>query len=82
MSGAFVKGFNPKLYDFLGHNLKRDQLALQRKNSRRAERRAKEKEVQMKDSAVLTAQFENEPADKFKDGYEKITAEIHAYAKK
>ena len=82
MSGAFVKGFNPKLYDFLGHNLKRDQLALQRRNSRRAERRAKEKEVQMKDSAVLTAQFENEPADKFKDGYEKITAEIHAYAKK
>jgi hypothetical protein len=79
--GAFIKGFTPKLYDFLGHNLQRDRLALQRRNARRAERRSKQKEVQMIDSGVQIAEFENEPADKFKDGFEKVTAEIHAYAK-
>jgi len=78
MGYAFVKGANFQPYDFLGLQMRQRQLRQQRRQAR--ETRKQKEEKQMKQSGVLIAQFDTEPADKFKDGFEKITADIHRFA--
>ena len=78
MSGAFIKGFQPQFYDILGHNHKKDLLALQRKRMSLT-KAAKEKE--MRDSGVREATYKKPVNDKFRKGYDALVKEAQIYAK-
>ena len=78
MSGAFIKGFQPQFYDLLGHNHKKDLLALQR-DRLSLTKAAKEKE--MRDSGVREATYKKPVNDKFRKGYDALVKEAQVYAK-
>ena len=81
MSGGFTRGFNPKIFDFAGHNIKKRELKLKERALDIREGKTKAAQ-EMKQSAVPKLTKNPQFADKFKPGQEELLRQIDAYAAK
>lgn len=79
MSGGYTRGFNPKIFDFAGHNLKKRELKLKERALDIREGKTKAAQ-EMKQSAVPKLTKNPQFADKFKPGQEELLRQIDAYA--
>ena len=79
MSGGYTRGFNPKIFDFAGHNLKKRELKLKERALDMREGKTKAAQ-EMKQSAVPKLDKNPKFADKFKPGQEELLRQIDAYA--
>ena len=77
--GGFTSGFNPKIFDFAGHRLKKRELDLKERALDMKEGKTKAAQ-EMKQSAVQKNDINPKFADKFKPGQEELLAQIDAYA--
>ena len=79
VSGAFTSGFDPKIFDFAGHRLRKKELRLKERQINK--KQGKEGE-QMKQSAVRQSQIDPKFQEKFMPGQEELMRQLDAYAAK
>ena len=74
--GGFTSGFDPKIFDFAGHRLKKQELKLR---ERQINKRLGE-EDKMKQSAVQKSQIDPKFPEKFMPGQEELLRQLDQYA--
>mgnify|MGYP003115160944 CR=1 FL=1 len=75
--GGFTSGFNPNIFDFAGHRLKKQELRLRERQIN--QRQGKEGD-EMKQSAVRKADIDPTFAEKFMPGQEELFRQLDAFA--
>ena len=79
MAGGFTSGFDPQIFDFAGHRLRKQELRLKERQINK--KQGKEGE-QMKQSAVRQSQIDPKFQEKFMPGQEELMRQLDAYAAK
>ena len=79
MAGGFTSGFDPQIFDFAGHRIRKQELRLKERqlNKRRGEEAGK-----MKQSDVRESKIDPQFAEKFMPGQEELLRQLDAYAAK
>jgi len=75
--GGFTSGFNPNIFDFAGHRLKKQELRLRERQIN--QRQGKEGD-EMKQSAVRKTEINPTFAEKFMPGQEELFRQLDAFA--
>lgn len=77
MAGGFTSGFDPQIFDFASHRLKKEEL---RQRERQINKRQGEDADKIKQSAVLKSQVDPKFAEKFMPGQEELLRQLDVYA--
>ena len=75
MAGGFTSGFDPQIFDFAGHRLKKEELRHRKRQSEK-----KKAEDKMKQSAVNPSKIDPKFPEKFMPGQEELLRQLDAYA--
>lgn len=75
--GGFTSGFNPNIFDFAGHRLKKQELRLK---ERALEKKQGKEGDEMKQSAVRKADIDPTFAEKFMPGQEELFRQLDVFA--
>tara|TARA_R100000655_G_scaffold105330_2_gene153439 strand:- start:11834 stop:13921 length:2088 start_codon:yes stop_codon:yes gene_type:complete len=79
MAGGFTSGFDPQIFDFAGHRLRKQELRLKERQINKKQGKEGEK---MKQSAVRQSQIDPKFQEKFMPGQEELMRQLDAYAAK
>ena len=75
--GGFTSGFNPKIFDFAGHRLRKQELKLKERQLNLKEGKQGD---QMRQSAVRESKIDPKFAEKFLPGQEELLRQLDQYA--
>jgi hypothetical protein len=75
--GGFTSGFNPKIFDFAGHRLRKQELRLKERQLNLKEGKQGD---QMRQSAVRESKIDPKFAEKFLPGQEELLRQLDQYA--
>ena len=75
--GGFTSGFNPNIFDFAGHRLKKQELRLR---ERQINQREGKEGDEMRQSAVRKTEINPDFAEKFMPGQEELFRQLDAFA--
>jgi len=75
MAGGFTSGFDPQIFDFAGHRLKKEELRHRKRQSEK-----KKAEDKMKQSAVNPSKIDPKFPEKFMPGQEELLRQLDSYA--
>ena len=77
MAGGFTSGFDPQIFDFAGHRLRKQELRLR---ERQINKKKGEEADKMKQSAVRESKIDPKFAEKFMPGQEELLRQLDQYA--